>query len=270
MEYWKIYNHALIPTTAPHEKPHIEEINSIRENWLFARYTTDFDCGYPTEWWYCIKDDPFDLSQLNAKRRYEINKGNKNIEIRKINQAEYAEQICKIQMQTFEQYPKKYRPAIDPVKKAKWIKNSLKDRKLEYFGCFTKNEEFVGYGMCSVYQNYVSLTEVKVLSEFMHLGTNAALMYFICMEYLNQRHFAYICDGERNIRHITNFQNYLTKYFGFRCAYCKLNIRYKFWVKFCINVLYPFKELLKNTENPLLYNVYCMLEQEKIRRSFIK
>ena len=37
----------------------------------------------------------------------------------------------------------------------------------------------------------------------------------------------YICDGERNILHETSFQNYLEKYFGFRKAYCKLNLKYR-------------------------------------------
>ena len=51
MKNWKYYNHAAIPTTAPHEEPNTVPIsdNSI---WkvrggtpLLARWTTDFD------WW---------------------------------------------------------------------------------------------------------------------------------------------------------------------------------------------------------------------------
>lgn len=47
-------------------------------NPYFARWTDNFDCGYETEWWYCIKDEPFDISKINSKKRYEINKGKKN------------------------------------------------------------------------------------------------------------------------------------------------------------------------------------------------
>jgi hypothetical protein len=65
---WKYYNHAMIPTTAPHEIPDLTPIksgsiwNRLREGMpLLARWTSDFDCGYETEWWYCIKDSPFDI-----------------------------------------------------------------------------------------------------------------------------------------------------------------------------------------------------------------
>ena len=33
----------------------------------------------------------------------------------------------------------------------------------------------------------------------------------------------YLCDGQRNIRHQTNFQEFLVKYFGFRYAYTREN-----------------------------------------------
>ena len=53
---WKYYNHAAIPTSEPNETVNIKCIldNTI---WkidggkpLFARWTTDFDCGKETEW----------------------------------------------------------------------------------------------------------------------------------------------------------------------------------------------------------------------------
>ena len=63
---------------------------------LLARWTTDFDCGYETNWWYVIKDTPFDIVSLKAKRRYEINKGNKNFQVRKIKSSEYPEEMFMI------------------------------------------------------------------------------------------------------------------------------------------------------------------------------
>ncbi len=80
---WRYYyNHAAILTTAPHVKVDVhplvdKTIWKMDSNPYFARWTTDFDCGYETEWWYCIKDTPFDISKLNSKKRYEINKGKK-------------------------------------------------------------------------------------------------------------------------------------------------------------------------------------------------
>ena len=84
IEGWQMYNHALIPTTLPHEEAYVtqeleKELNKskIRGYPILARWTSDFDCNEKTNWWYVIKDTPFDISKIKAKRRYEINKGMK-------------------------------------------------------------------------------------------------------------------------------------------------------------------------------------------------
>ena len=84
MKGWKYYNHALVPTCAPHEEPDIEQISDIR-NWknfgqgtpFFARWTTDFDCGREMGWWYIIKDGRFCEEDLPAKSRKHIRHSSK-------------------------------------------------------------------------------------------------------------------------------------------------------------------------------------------------
>jgi hypothetical protein len=94
---WGYYNHALLPTTAPHEEADVAALDNP-ETWkpkgggrpLFARWTSHFDCGYETEWWWCVLDKPFDISALKNKRRYVVKQGIQNLYItlcifRKIN-----------------------------------------------------------------------------------------------------------------------------------------------------------------------------------------
>ena len=82
IEGWRYYNHAVVPTCAPHENANLSPIidGSIWsiKGALLARWTSEFDCEQETNFWYIIKDCPFDISSLKAKRRYEINKGLKN------------------------------------------------------------------------------------------------------------------------------------------------------------------------------------------------
>ena len=82
MKNWKYYNHAAIPVTA-----------------LLERWTTEFDCGYETNWWYVVKDNPFDINALKSKRRYETNKGIKNFNVKEIEPMNYAD---------FQDYLEKY------------------------------------------------------------------------------------------------------------------------------------------------------------------
>ena len=75
---WIYYNRAALPTVSPKDEPDTAPVRS-GEIWktdghpLLARWTTEFDCGCETEWWYVVKDTPFDIGSLKAKRRYEIN-----------------------------------------------------------------------------------------------------------------------------------------------------------------------------------------------------
>ena len=84
IEGWRYYNHAIIPTCAPHESVNMRplENGSIwkvgrrkKDIAVFARWISDWDCVQKTDWWYVIKDDGFDITSLKSKRRYEINKG---------------------------------------------------------------------------------------------------------------------------------------------------------------------------------------------------
>ena len=74
---WEYYNHALVPTTAPHMEPDVSWIRN-KKVWkefaggkypLLVRWVTDFDCGQETEWWHCIKDEPFDIANIPAKKK---------------------------------------------------------------------------------------------------------------------------------------------------------------------------------------------------------
>ena len=69
MKKWKYYNHAMIPMAAPHEEIDVEPNKKFwkdNKKALFARWTSEFDCGYETNWWYVIKDEPFDITTLKC------------------------------------------------------------------------------------------------------------------------------------------------------------------------------------------------------------
>lgn len=271
---WKYYNHAIIPTTAPHKVPDIEAIKDERiwkEAWrgtpYFARWTTDFDCGHETQWWYCIKDTAFDISEIPSKRRYEINKGKKHFTIEQIDPTLYVEDIIRIQELAWAQYPKAYRPQINQEKTrndvVKW-KQSL------VFGAFGIDDGVLhAYALLDVHQDWADFAVLKAEPECERLSINAAIIAGIC-EHFNDRlgNGFYICDGERNIVHETAFQNYLIKYFGFRKAYCRLNIAYRKPVGLVVKILYPFRNTISHWKNnSLLHKISAILTMESYSKS---
>jgi hypothetical protein len=264
----------MIPTTAPHETPDMAPIEN-ESIWNYAgkgtpyiaRWTTDFDCGYETEWWYCIKDTPFDIAKLNSKRRYEINKGKKNFDVRVINPVEYVEEIIQIQWLAWAEYPIAYRPESNPENLRKGID---KWQKYCVFGAFSvESNQLSGYALISEHENWANFAVLKVVPECEKLAINAAIVAAICDHYYARLgNGFYISDGERNIVHITAFQDYLAKYFDFRKAYCKLNILYKKPVGLCVKILMPFGKLIKKLEaKPFFNKASAILFMESISQS---
>ncbi|RDU37129.1 hypothetical protein DRW41_10625 [Neobacillus piezotolerans] len=275
MNGWKYYNHAIISSNPPHVNPDIKYIND-GVIWktgeglsLFARWTTDFDCGYETEWWYCIKDDEMDISKLNKKRRYEIISGLKNFDVRVISPREFSEELFSVYLNAFNNYVNAGRAMTKELFLSQCIKDD-DNPKVEYYGAFDKEEgSLAAYALNHVYDDYVNLTTMKFAPKYLSKKVSAALVYTMLYNYLNTQKKKYVNDGERSIRHITNFQEYLVKYFGFRKAYCKLHVQYRNTFKMAIYLLYPWRNLIKKMAvSSVINNISAILEIEKIRRSF--
>lgn len=229
---------------------------------LFARWITDWDCGYETEWWYVIKDTPFDINKLKSKRRYEITKGIKNFYVIQINPTEYVNEICKIAFNVWKTYPSQYRPNITEKKFCTEILE-WKDRII--YGAFNReNNNLCGYAVLKENKNYISFIQLKSMIEFEKKGLNFALVNKILEDYspkLNKNF--YISDGARNIIHETHFQDFLEKYFDFRKAYCKLVIKYRFPIKIIVKILKPFRNII-NTSSSLGYKIKATLLMDDI------
>ena len=105
--------------------------------------------------------------------------------------------------------------------------------------------------------------------EVERLNVNAALVAAMLESY--ESRFGggfYITDGERAILHETQFHDYLARYFGFRKAYCTLNIRYRGGFGLLVRLLFPLRKRISNRTG-LGSQISGILKMEEIRRSFL-
>ncbi|MDD3919719.1 MAG: hypothetical protein PHO41_00875 [Eubacteriales bacterium] len=270
---WYYYNHALLPATAPHRPVDMAPLHR-KGFWrsvpgarpLLARWTTDFDCQEPTDWWYIIKDTPFELADIKAKYRYRINKGLKHFTVRVIDPAKYPEELYEVQADAFSAYPAKYRPKLTyeafMADFGSWQGGLT-------FGAFAKADgSLAGYAFVTVQDGYVSFSVQKTRPGQEKLEVNAALVYSLLSHF--RRELAggmYISDGERNILHETNFQNYLEQTFRFRKAYGKLHLQYRPGVKQLVACLYPLRGMFAHfTGIHLFSQLNAVLKMEAIAR----
>jgi len=272
---WFYYNRAMFCNCAPHDDVDIQRIESgdIWKNEgkhaILARYTSDFDCGYETEWWYMIKDDLFDISALKSNRRHKITRGRKRFYLERINPADYVEELFRVQSAAYSSYPKKYRPHSTKADFLKMTGEWVNDDKTYVLGCFFRESgKLCGYAVVRDEESYLNYTILKVDPAYERHYINFALMadvldYF--SEQLGGRY--YINNGERNIQHETNFQEILENYFGYRKAYCHLNIRYNPKYKPIIKTLYLFRGIFKLFDRiRVVHKINGVLKMEKLIR----
>ena len=273
---WKCYKNAAIPSTPPHINPNTkpiedESIWKMDNKPQIARWTTDFDCGYETEWWYCIKDTLLDIDALSSKRRYEINKGKRNFEVKRINPAEYWEAMYEVTLKAYSDRPGSN---ISNISKEIFRQRVQKwQPPIVVLAAFSRESgELSGFAFLMEYDSFVDFNMLRTIPSSEKFAVNAAIVAGICDYYkerLSKGDGFYINDGARNILHQTAFQSYLEKYFCFRYAYCHLHIKYRKGIGIIINMLMPVRKVLyKIHKIYLIRKITGILKMEEISRTF--
>ena len=269
---WIFQSNYIMSDNYPHETVDSvpkQELFAKYKGALFIRYTTDFDCE-ETQFWYCIKDDEFDINQIKAKRRYEINKGLKNFRTEIIDPVEYSEDIYNVYCKSLEGYEK---GAVAATPKEAFIKGLIENSQinkeyLNFFGVFEiETGKLCGYSDVYKRGRYIPISSLKTIPEYEKSGVNFSLIYGI-IQYFGEdiKNGSYLCDGARNIIHQTNFQDFLIKYFEFRRAYCKLHIEYRKPYGCVIKALFPFRKLLKKIKINKVKTICALFRQEAWKR----
>lgn len=231
---------------------------------LLARWTTDWDCGYETGWWYTIIDSPFDITALKSDYRRRIRIGMRNFTCRVIDPVEYSTSMAKITKADWSTYPEKYRPQDSEES----LVQSYCNTKEIVWGAFDEAGALSAFQIIRDCEHYYSLEQGKCNPEKQRLQVNAALIASYLEYYSNEiAHGKFISNGARNIIHETNFNEDLCKKYGFRKAYCRLCIRYNPKIEWLIRCLYPFRQsLLKLDDVGVVHQINAVLKMESIVR----
>ena len=268
---WKYYNHAMIPTTAPHEPVNLDALNS-KSFWkenpkaLLARWTTDWDCGYETNWWYCIRDGRINIEDLPRQARKDIRKGLKNCNVRMISYCEYVAQLYSC----YEAAWRHYKNVGNPMTLAEFREFYDHNPELIFWAAFERESgKLIGYMTVDDNKDYAEICQAKFHPEYLKIQVSGAMYFTILSHYLEMDTIAYISSGSRSINHVTNTQDYKERTFGYRKAFCRLHIVYNPKIRWIIAILYPFRKVLEKLDScravHLIHSVLCM---EEIVRSY--
>lgn len=273
IEGWKYYNHAAIPTCAPHEKPDLAPVKDGRI-WhlgggkiLFSRYTMYFDKQEETPFWYIIKDGPFVFEDLDAKYRRSVRKALERCDVRQIRPLDYARELWEVNRAAYSKYQN-----ADNEQSEKEFIHELETTTCEYWAAFSKeNGELVGWICCYNFKDYAETKKAKYHPEFQNLRPSDALHYNVLNHYLNELGKRYVLSGARNLNHKTNVQEYEIKNWKYRRAYCNLFVEYRPSLKWVVKVLYLGKALFRILDKlPGVHVLNSVLLQEEIARQCSK
>lgn len=261
---WKYYNHAAIPTTAPHEEVDLSPIQDgsiwkMPGKPLLARWTSDFDCGYETNWWYTIQDEPIEIHNLSKHVQKEIRRGQAHFEIKRIVVEDYSEQIQKV-----------HRYAVDHFQKSD-VSNQIgslhSEPNTEWIGLFDRESgELVGFKIYQLHEDYVGLVSSKVLPEYKKFGAFAYMNWWQIDQFINSGKYRYLSNGTRTILHDSNYNDFLIEKLHFRKAYCKLHIVYHPLFAVPVKLLYPVRHLI-NDRHGFSRKIRAILYMEEIHRN---
>lgn len=244
----------------------MEEFGKQGEGTLLVRWTTDWDCGYETEWWYIIRESPFDIETLSKNSRKHIRQAMQKCYVKKINTVDYIDALYYCYEKTVDNY-KNFQGKISFEGFSKMYLN-CESSGVDCWGCFSiESNDLIGYITVVPYDDYAETQTAKFLPEYLNLRTSDAIYYTVFEYYLNQQGKKYVCSGTRNISHITNTQDYKIKTFNCRKAYCKLHIRYKPKISCVIKLLYPFRKILSLFDSiSKIHQINAVIKMEEIIR----
>lgn len=270
---WKYYNHAAIPTVAPHEMPDLSPVNDC-SIWniegrkpLLVRYTTDWDCKQDTDWWYLIRETPFDIEKLSKNSRKHIRAAFRKVKVEKVDPKEYVDALYECYHQAYLGYKLADNEESYESFKRRCEKSSFLG--IEFWAAFALDSgKLVGYMMLGRHEDWVEIYTSKFHPGYLNLCVSDALYAFVLDYYLNGQHKKYVASGTRSINHVTNTQEYKEHHFGYRKCFCRLHVIYRPRYKLIFKILFLFRGLISilGGRFTLIHRIAAVLKMEEIAR----
>ena len=240
-----------------------ESMELLKKGGLFVRNIYNFDCEEETAFWFIIKDKIEDISELPFSARRNIRRALKFYNIKKISLKEFSD----IAFPIITSAQKSYKIKCHVTNKNEFddmIKKYETESDKEFWLVERKdNGEAVAISINRIKSDSCEYDDMKCKPETLKNRTYPyyGLIYIMNKHYLEEKKFRYVSDGSRSISEHSNIQEFLMHNFGFRKAYCKINIFYKRWLNVVIKVLFPFRNIIP------FRNIRAILRMEEYSRN---
>ena len=263
---WRLYKSTWIFLEESEEKKlSPEEAKTLlKKQGLMIRNTYDFDTKEETSFWFIIKDNLEDISELPFSARRNIRRALRFYNIKKINVNEFSEKALPIINSAQQSYKVKSKITSKKEFEAE-VEQYKKDNNKEFWIVERKSDNTaVAIAVNTIKKDSCEYDTMRCRAEALNDRSYPyyGLIYEMNHHYLGERMLKYVNDGSRTLTEHSLIQDFLIHNFKFRKAYCKLKIYYKWWLSVVIKVLFPFKNVIP------IRNIRGVLKMEEYSRQF--
>jgi hypothetical protein len=263
--YWRPYQKGLVPASLKPEpiKLDSEQARKLLQESraLFLRYFSAI-CKTPTPFWYTACSD-YNFENLARKTRTQVQRGNKECRIERIDPLWLAEYGYDCYLAAFA----KYRNAR-PESEAKFSEECrlAANGPFDFWGVFVAGR-LAAYVKYCVGSDYAAGLEMKLDPRYLSFYPSAALQNTILSTYVaGQRKTVFA--GFRSVLHDTNIHDFLLR-FGYRRVHCDFKLVYRPAVGALVNLLYAVRTIADRLPGSAWSNrIQSVVRQEGLRRLF--
>lgn len=267
MNNYTLYKGAWISKDPTNEK-HLSdnECASILNNGGYlVRNVFDFDCDEETSFWYVIKDKFGGMEELSTKKRNQVRKSFKMCDVMKVSRDDMLTQAYEVHALAAEGYKiKAVVPSVEEFRR-RFSKDNVMNQ--EYWAAFDKNtKKMIAFSINNIHDNICDYETMKAIPLFQKTHYPFyGLLYEMNRYYLEEKGLRFVNDGARSITNHSNVQPLLINTFNFRKAYCRLDIKYKWWFGIIVKTLFPFRKIIRNPKVQAVLNMEAMARNELLK-----
>ena len=224
---------------------------------LYVRWVSDFDNnGEEGEYYYVLRDKPYDLAELPSKTRNQIRKFLKNCDAKQVSGVDivngggygvYTQEISR-----YEQRGLQSAHVLTEAEFSNWMLNETQDLWAVFY-----EGVIIAFAICRPVGQCVNLVTWKAdYAHYKLLYPIYGLLYKMINGYLLSGQFKYVFDGGRSMTEHSNVQDFLLTKMGFRKANTRLRTYFRWWLRPALFLLSPFEIIIKHNQLRSLVRLY--------------
>lgn len=212
----------------------------------YIRNVYDFDCAEKTAFWYVVRDRAMEIDAYPSKKdRQQIRRSLKAYDIKRVDIEEMGRVGYQVFYENWLRFPEHHRPKLASKEEFESYLQVQVARGVEFWvGYSTETGDAAMWETVYVTGSMAVEERERLSYRYKQHYPTYGLNHEIANYYLKKRGLRYVVAGARTATEHSNVQDFLLKKMGFRKAYCKLKVWFRFPFNLIVPCAYPFRKLL--------------------------